>query len=336
MVTPLIQEWHRFLQSDLSRQMMRNLLYNQNKWETLMAEELAEETKTEVSEADIIEDEDDEEEDETGSMSDSAERLLPLRRRSLTTKKRSGMRRQIRRFSVPLNVFQDSCLKNKDSARVTSKLDEPSCSKTLPSPMGSEHSLHSQLSISGHCEPGQSADAEKALCSEKLLPDSSIASITTPAQASRLQALKLVRQQTFPPLESTSRGPPLTRSLYTSNEDAMFRTENKSLSQMVMEANAIEEKINSLLKNTKTKKTDKGNASRESSLEKDIIKLSWGTSSRTGRRESAPIGSQLRDNLTSVQLSGIASDPVLQRRKSMPTDVVHCKLCILLFIAYLL
>ncbi|XP_072931355.1 uncharacterized protein [Epargyreus clarus] len=322
-VTPLIQEWHRFLQNDLSKQMMRNLLYNQNKWETLMAEELAEETKTEVSEADIIEDDDDDEEDEAGSMSDSAERLLPLRRRSLTTKKRSGMKRQIRRFSVPLNVFQDSCLKNRETSRAPSKIDEPSCSKTLQSPMGSEHSLHSQLSISGHCEPGQSTDDDKALCPEKLLPDSSIASITTPAQASRLQALKLVRQQTFPPLESTSRGPPLTRSLFTSNEDAMFRPENKNLTQMVMEANAIEEKINNLLKNTKTKKTDKGNASGESSVEKDVTKLTWGTSSRTGRRESAPIGSQLRDNMTSVQLSGIASDPLLQRRKSMPTDVVQ-------------
>lgn len=54
-VTPLFDEWHRFLDTPLSRLMMRNLRVNQRKWEALIVQETAEETRTEISEAEVFE-----------------------------------------------------------------------------------------------------------------------------------------------------------------------------------------------------------------------------------------------------------------------------------------
>lgn len=53
-VTPLYDEWHRFLDTNLSRNMMYHLHYNQIQWEKRVAAELAEETKTEISDAELI------------------------------------------------------------------------------------------------------------------------------------------------------------------------------------------------------------------------------------------------------------------------------------------
>lgn len=60
-VTPLFDEWHRFLSSPLSRRMMRYLKYNQVQWENKVAAELAEETRTEISDTEVLDvDEEDE------------------------------------------------------------------------------------------------------------------------------------------------------------------------------------------------------------------------------------------------------------------------------------
>lgn len=53
-VTPLFNEWHRFLDTKLSHNMMYNLHYNQGQWDKRVAAELAEETKTEISDAEVI------------------------------------------------------------------------------------------------------------------------------------------------------------------------------------------------------------------------------------------------------------------------------------------
>lgn len=58
-VTPLYDEWHRFLDTKLSHNMMHNLHYNQVQWEKRVAAELAEETKTEISDAELIDADDD-------------------------------------------------------------------------------------------------------------------------------------------------------------------------------------------------------------------------------------------------------------------------------------
>lgn len=56
-VAPLFEEWHRFLGTGLSNSMMAHLRGNQARWENLLQQELAEETRTEISEAEEIPDE---------------------------------------------------------------------------------------------------------------------------------------------------------------------------------------------------------------------------------------------------------------------------------------
>ncbi|CAG4984127.1 unnamed protein product [Parnassius apollo] len=320
-VTPLITEWHRFLQSDLSTQMLENLLYNQKKWEMLVDKENAEETRTEISEADLV---DDDIETRSGTnISDSSELLLPVRRSSLNPTK-PGLREQLRRFSVPLNVFQDSKFKSRDRSRASPSFD---FHREYGSPLGSEYSLHSQLSVHGLCESVSTA-AEKVLSTEKLLPDSSIASITTPLQATRLNTVikdggswKLVRQQTFPPLETVARAHPLaSRPLHTSNEDAIYSS-RFTKSDFLQRLEIKRDGKFSLFKKTETEKTENDDASSENN------NLDIGDGAQKLNKENCEavrtaVGSQLRDNLTAVTLATLASDQLLRRRKSMPAETV--------------
>ncbi|XP_052752690.1 dual specificity calcium/calmodulin-dependent 3',5'-cyclic nucleotide phosphodiesterase 1C-like isoform X2 [Galleria mellonella] len=334
-VTPLITEWHRFLQNDLSNQMLKNLLYNQNKWETLVAQEIAEETGTEISDADMVDD--DLETCSGTNISDSSELLLPLRRSSLNPSKQVGLKEQLRRFSVPLNVFQDTKFRNKDKSRASSVAEPKNKSNT--SPLGSEHSIHSQLSVHGHCDHNDGI-SEKVLSTEKLLPDSSIASITTPVQATRLNTVlkdggswKLIRQQTFPPLETTAHAYALAvRPLYMSNEESLYSSRHTKIEIGVKFETSIKEgTLINLFKRNDIDKTDHDDASENNNVDitecsRNLEKenqdpLNW-DSSDGGHRELASIGSQLRDNLTAINLGALASDQLLRRRKSMPADTV--------------
>ncbi|CAK1553982.1 unnamed protein product [Leptosia nina] len=291
-VTPLIMEWHKFLQNDLSAQMLENLMYNQNKWESLVAQEIAEETRTEISDADMVDD--DLETCSGTNLSDSSEMLLP-RRSSLNPPKPISLRQQLRRFSVPLNVFQDSRFKKSRTASLAETQ-----SKSNVSMIGSEQSLHSQLSVRGHCETKETK--EKVLSSENLLPDSSIASITTSCQASRLKTVlkdgntwKLVRQATFPPMEMSGQAQALLcRPLYTSSED------------------------------TTTRQADYPDKTYKFKEEKDNMghyeeKENINTSNRSTNRLR---GSQLRENLSAVNLSMFPANELLGRRKSMPAEEI--------------
>lgn len=65
-VTPLFDQWHRFLDSKLSNKMQYFLKYNQVQWDKRVAAELAEETRTEMSDAEVLEEEEEEEEDANG------------------------------------------------------------------------------------------------------------------------------------------------------------------------------------------------------------------------------------------------------------------------------
>ncbi|XP_035791887.1 uncharacterized protein LOC118466513 isoform X2 [Anopheles albimanus] len=129
-VTPLMDEWHRFLRTDLSHSMMHHLRYNQTQWESKLQAEINEETRTEISDAELLDDEDlevivsgadngaagDDECDESGQLtldlSESSEMLLPVmaaklgRRSSLQVAGASGgfgvgRARNDRRLSVP-------------------------------------------------------------------------------------------------------------------------------------------------------------------------------------------------------------------------------------------
>ncbi|CAB3258916.1 unnamed protein product [Arctia plantaginis] len=323
-VTPLIKEWDRFLKNDLSSQMLNNLLYNQNKWDTLVAEELAEETRTEISEADIVDD--DLDTCSGTNISDSSELLLPPRRSSLNPAKSGALKEQLRRFSVPLNVFQDSKFKTRgDKSRASSMVDPQKAE--IASTAGSEHSIHSQLSVRGQCEHTHEKP-EKVLSTEKLLPDSSIASITTSVQATRLNTVikgggtwKLVRQQTFPPLEPARDHYRVSRSLHTSNEDAISRLK-ADLPTFDLAAYLKEGKFSYLFTRLDNDKTDNTADATHSNIELQEPQRNVRKEYDTKKKESTAVGSQLRDNLTSVQLGGLDSDHLLRRRKSMPTDVV--------------
>ncbi|KAG7313398.1 hypothetical protein JYU34_000517 [Plutella xylostella] len=275
-VTPLISEWHRFLQTELSSQMLQNLLYNKAKWDTLLAQELAEETATDVSDAELA---DDELTASATQLSDSAELLLP--RRASLHSRQPGLKQQIRRFSVPLNVFQD-CKWRRDRSAGASL-----------SRVGSEQSVHSQLALDGR--------SARPAGPERLLLESSIASITTPREAERLGAVlhdpawRLVRQQTFPPHEPARRAP---RKLHTSNTDVGQKTAKEGRFTNIFKKHT--ERVASV-ESTEIKIIEK-----ESSVEKV-----------GGRRESAPVGSQLRSNL---QAQAALQPDLLRRRKSMPAD----------------
>ncbi|XP_021190851.3 dual specificity calcium/calmodulin-dependent 3',5'-cyclic nucleotide phosphodiesterase 1 isoform X2 [Helicoverpa armigera] len=327
-VTPLISEWHRFLQNDLSSQMLRNLQFNQNKWETLVLQEQAEETRTEISDADVV----DEDSHSDTNISDSSELLLPpRRRRSLNPARQGALREQFRRFSVPLNVFQDSRFKNRDKNRASSLAE--SRSRGNGSPSTSEQSIHSQLSVRGHCEPAQEP-AEKVLSSEKLLPDSSIASITTPGEASRLNNVikeggswKLVRQQTFPPLESTSRENALAaRPLHTSNEDSVWLSRFRpDLLKLDPGAGCSKDDKYSELVVRDLKKTESEVSSSSSAANGELPSTSRSlekenSEPKQSRRHSSAVGSQLRDNLTSMPLPLDSNAQLQRRRKSVPTE----------------
>lgn len=312
--------------------MLRNLIYNQNKWETLMNEEANEETKTETSEADPVE-------EEAGADNDSRRLLLPPRRASLNppVKKKSPFKDQLRRFSVPLNVFQDVRYRHRElreKSHTSSVTDEGA--RRQPSADGSQPSLHSQLSVRGHCSHSEEPDGQ--LNADGLLPDSTIASITTPAQAQRLNTVlreggnvnKLVRQKTFPPVESSSSrdiSPP-RRAVVAGNEEAEFLSRLRADFRPIPSTSKKDPQYTYLVVRD-VKKTDSGDTS-DTSVEmtepppppppRKVEKENSGK--KSSRKETSTVGSQLRDNLTWMPLE-LDSDPLLQRRrKSMPTDVL--------------
>ncbi|XP_053674174.1 uncharacterized protein LOC128724475 [Anopheles nili] len=274
-VTPLLNEWHRFLRTDLSHAMMHHLKYNQQQWESKLQAEINEETRTEISDAELLDDEDievggeddgeDQAEDEAddgvhhhhhhlAELSDSSEVLLPFamakygRRSSLqvTAHGFAGRVRNERRLSVPAtHCIPKIILPAKDSSS-GGRVGAGEFSLQPPESIqeGDEHrfdadslSIFSSDSDSLHrgargSSTGSTADRERPLSAENLLPDCSIASMTDGACGDRLNLVlhgavsvgntanlltvgtskHLIRQQTFPPLQ------PYVRTRYMSSQ----------------------------------------------------------------------------------------------------------------------
>lgn len=226
--------------------MLNNLVTNHKNWETYEIEKPeGQQTPEAVAEA--------EEEHETPNLSSSSELLLP-RRSSLTPARPSTFREQLRRFSVPLNVFQDGRSRNRDAVIAR----------------GANGGVNED-----------DADYEQApeYCSDKLLAESSIASITTPAEAMRMchvfheRNWKLIRQPTFPPLEMMSRAHSLIPRA-SSQGESIYPRAVKSDSGIRLESNHDDHRL--------------------------------------GSRPESRIGSRLRDNLVFIPLD------LGRRRKSMP------------------
>ncbi|XP_023713018.1 uncharacterized protein LOC111867414 isoform X3 [Cryptotermes secundus] len=241
-VSPLFEEWHRFLKTDLSTLMMRHLKGNQSRWEAMVQLELAEETRTEISDAELLDEEvcgSSEEEAMTGAedIAASAELLLPespcSRRPSLPCRndETDSMVRVGRRHSVPLSVPSPPPFTRTIIRRESLPMGEHRTQRRYPSGpilhLEEEEELQlgqSSLSLLSACssEPHHSSDRasendSRPVSAENLLPEPSIASITTSMEASRLSSVLhgggngttapvvpsrfLTRQQTFPPLQ---------------------------------------------------------------------------------------------------------------------------------------
>ena len=231
-VTPLMVEWHRFLKSELSYRMMRYLKYNEKQWDQRLQAEIAEETRTEISDAEVLEEDIDESDDSRIEYAGSPELILPeiksSRRSSLQIPTYSLKDRE-RRLSVPLHPVPKIILPRDHMIRQNEALLESD---------EHEHKFdQDSLSIlSSDSESGPRArssiesNEERPLSAENLLPDLSIASMTASACADKLNFVMhgstnfpphllgvqtaskhLVRQQTFPPLQ------PYVRARYMSS-----------------------------------------------------------------------------------------------------------------------
>lgn len=241
-VSPLMVEWHRFLKTDLSYRMMRHLKYNEKQWDTRLQAEIAEETRTEISDAEILEEEFDDspvDDDSHIEFAGSPEMMLPeiksSRRSSLQIPTYSLKDRE-RRLSVPLHQVPKIILPPREhslrQAEAFLESDENEHER--------EHDYkidQDSLSIlSSDSESGQRArssidsnDNERPLSAENLLPDLNIASMTDSICADKLNMVMhgstnfpqhllgvttskhLIRQQTFPPLQ------PYVRARYMSS-----------------------------------------------------------------------------------------------------------------------
>lgn len=233
-VTPLMAEWHRFLKSDLSYRMMRHLKANEKQWDARLQAEIAEETRTEISDAEVMEDEFDEGDDDSPhKFAGSPELILPeiksSRRSSLQIPTYSLKDRE-RRLSVPLHNVPKIILPHRDHAM-----------RQIDAFLESDEIDHNRLDqdslsmLSSDSESGQRArssidsnENERPLSAENLLPDLNIASMTDYC-ADKLNIVMhgstnfphhmlgvttskhLIRQQTFPPLQ------PYVRTRYMSS-----------------------------------------------------------------------------------------------------------------------
>lgn len=196
-VAPLLEEWHRFLGTELSLRMVTHLRDNQARWEALVQKELAEETRTEISDADAP--------DAADASDDDAEPLLPVPPPPPRCPRRVG-----RRHSVPLSVPRPPPLARTVVRRESLPLPAGAAvPRRRRRPSGEPLSPLSSRGGSDDSESGASASPERPVSAENLLPEPSIASITTSLEASRLSSVlrgaALTRQQTFPPLQPCAR-----------------------------------------------------------------------------------------------------------------------------------
>ncbi|XP_034231963.1 uncharacterized protein LOC117639963 isoform X2 [Thrips palmi] len=253
-VAPLFEEWHRFLDTPLSCNMISHLRNNQAKWDILCQQEADQEIRTEISDAEVAEAEklcEDADEDVDDNGKGSQEHLLSEspRRPSLPAESyepdqcTSGTTSTIgRRHSVPLSRSLPKTIVRTEVGGMSSdrgttrrftlvpvlhlEEDENSCGDVALD----DFLTHSQLSLQSSCSSSMGADrsGERPVSAENLLPEPSIASITTSTEASRLSTVlhggngsatspgtlapprSLTRQQTFPPVQ------PYVRARYMS------------------------------------------------------------------------------------------------------------------------
>jgi len=223
-VTPLYVEWHRFLSDGLSISLMKYLKANQKRWEIQISQEAT--TDTEISELDKNEGiTSSGEETSIDENSDSIDLLIPTvygqTARVQTLPSQIGHDCVGRRHSIPLSTSKSLTLTPCQAIRRESLPIEKAKAKNILLKLEKQSLLEFNttsllFSKNSIVELSNTSAFEKQVSTEDLLPETSIASITSSANVSRLSALlqsnkpsaqtkQLKRQQTFPPLQPCAR-----------------------------------------------------------------------------------------------------------------------------------
>lgn len=273
-VTPLYMEWHRFLGDGLSVSLMEYLKTNQKKWEALINQEIVdrEQTEIEISELDepegaISSDDEIAANDDSGSIDLLIPAAYAQTTRMPTLPGRIGLDRVGRRHSVPLSISKPLSIPLRQTSRreslPTEQIKAKSSLQKLENQSLLEPSSFSLLSSKSSIA-GSSNASERPVSAEDLLPETSIASITSSTEASKLntvlqsdeqpnaQIRQLTRQQTFPPLQ------PYTRTRYMSATTEM----SQCYTQILIEADSS----SSCSTPTKSKSCSSGQCCSPSSL----------------------------------------------------------------------
>ncbi|XKL65608.1 hypothetical protein PGB90_009028 [Kerria lacca] len=342
-VIPLFDEWHRFLGTTLSTGMMAHLRANHRKWEMLLQQELAEETRTEISDADEILNEE--------SSELEIESQIESRRCSLPSVMLETVDRTGRRHSVPLNLSRDYSIPSTSSGR----------RESLPSSVEPRHKLvlepiahleeeeeeldfSYRSSCSGSLQKSSDCGSaeERPVSAESLLPEPTIATITSSLEATRLSNVLhgstmlappvskiLTRQQTFPPIQTFVR----TRYLSTageivaqpsaSNSSSTDSSRNELSSGMRTGSSGSEpgEVVYNLKRDSSSSESDRGNKIPKFSEKENVNPRREHESRRHGslqelllpRRGSAPVSHEG----TSLSRERDKSTP---RRGSVPSE----------------
>lgn len=362
-VTPLFDQWHRFLDSKLSNKMMYFLKYNQVQWDKRVAAELAEETRTEMSDAEVLEEEEEEEDEADGGegpddelavdISDSSEVLLPdvrLPRRSSLQVPASGSSKYDRRLSVPVNppriILPTKDLLSRDAIRedMEAKFDNDSFSLLS----SDSDSIHRNKSSENS---GQ--DRERPLSAETLVQELSIATMSNSACAYQLNRVmhgassvgntnmlsaantskQLIRQQTFPPLQPYVRARYMsaTGDINTYPETLAESRSSSSESQSDDKQGVLGvSKKDSFKREPEHNQSDKICKMAKLSIvpgQKENLDPSKLKKNLNRRRGSAPVAVALPPKTTTAQ-DDISSNAFktcdkFLRRGSMPTDVIQ-------------
>ncbi|XP_045464276.1 uncharacterized protein LOC123673705 isoform X1 [Harmonia axyridis] len=235
---PLFTEWHRFLRSKLSTRMINLLESNRKRWENQEKVEQAEETQTELSDAEAEISEDEEATKHSSEITSIMDFIPPPnrdnRRQSLAVPSFESSL-GVRRHSVPVNL--DPALPHtiyrRESLPVARNNSSSSGARNVVSPIRSDSRASksssglkeedeffkygSQSSFSSpRLSSGGDDDPERPLSAENLLPEPSIASMSSSSALVKLSSVLqgnvvapvskcLTRQQTFPPPQPYSR-----------------------------------------------------------------------------------------------------------------------------------
>lgn len=344
-VTPLMNEWHRFLQTDLSYKMMRHLKNNQCQWEKKLQDELAEETRTEISDAEMLD-----EVDEIGGFeppfdtSSSSENLLPTidmrRRGSLQVPGMRASSMRDRRMSVPLHVPKIVLPPKQNSP--PHAIQESEEHEHIKFDQDSLSILSSDSDSGPRRSSAGSTEKERPLSAENLLPESSIASISDAdkitlvlhgaSSANTCNTLgvsapkHLIRQQTFPPLQA-----PYNRQRYMSSTAELgacpeaLRESRSSNSSGSTDNELRQSEHSSSRKDSSKRKQDDGNGKLlqiKPGQKENLDPSMWKNSSLSRRRGSAPVTVALPAKPLDIDVSLDFAVPDKIRRGSVPAEFI--------------